>query len=282
MPRDHRAKFIAAKININENIFSVDKENLVYAIPEAIQKKGKYEKNSWTWKFTDIKPLPDSEPEFIFGHLVKSRYESVDVVVGDETKKFEIPDPVANRIIFLYQIKNEVLIFEEGPLNRDEIIDAFEQLVLTNNFAIGGLVINFIPEKSEIIKEIQSIDVLTKIEFDFIPPNMIEKKVYKGLTDIIKDENATRMKAVFENEKGLNRNGEFIEEGIEMVSNAYGEVKAFGHNLEPRKRGRGKKSVKKRFFSRDSIQQRKLSKQDEGELIVKLREFATDMAKLLL
>jgi hypothetical protein len=282
MARDKRAKFIAAKVNLNENIFSENKEDLINAIPDSIRSKGEFKKNSWTWKFADVETFKENNHDFIYGHLVKSRFETVDVVDGDKTENYRIPKPVANKGIFLYNVRNEVLIFEEGQIDRSEFVMALEELILRNNFKIGEVVINFIPDKTEIIKEIKAIDILTKIEFDFIPPNMIEKKTYKGLTDLIKDENATRMKASFENEKGLNKNGEFIEEGIEMVSNAYGSVKAYGHNLEPRSKRKGNKKVKRHFFSKDSIKQRRYNTSDEVELKSKLKDFAFDMIKLLL
>jgi hypothetical protein len=284
MVRDKRSKFIAAKVNLNENIFSENKEELINAIPESIKSKRDYQRNSWTWKFADVVPLKNNDgvEEFIYGHLVKSRFESVNVVDGDKTESYQIPKPVANTGIFLYHIKNEVLIFEEAQLDRNEFIIAFQELVLRNNYKIGEVVINFIPDKTEIVKEIEAIDILTKIEFDFIPPNMIEKKTYKGLNDIIKDENATRMKASFENDNGLNKDGEFIGEGIEMVSNTYGTVKAYGHDLVPRSKRKGNKKVQKRFFSKDSIQQRKLSTTDVDELKSRLKDFAYDMIKLLL
>lgn len=282
MPREKKSKFIAAKVNLNENIFSENKEELINAIPESIFSKGEFKQNSWTWNFADVESFTDDAHDFIFGHLVKSRFESVNVVDGDKTENFLIPKPVANTGIFLYHVKNEVLIFEEGQLDRIEFIHAFRELILRNNFKIGEVIINFVPEKSVIIKEIKAIEVLTKIEFDFIPPNMIEKKTYKGLNDIIKDENATRMKASFENKHGLNKEGEFIGEGIAMVSNTYGSVKAFGHNLEPRASKKGTKKVKKHFFSRDSIHQRKFNTTDEKELKARLKDFAIDMIRILL
>lgn len=203
-------------------------------------------------------------------------------MTGTKQLIFQIPKPVANKGRFLYQVKNEVLIFEEGELNRNEFIQGFQELIFSNNLKIGEVVINFIPIKAEIIKEIKSIEVLTKIEFDIIPPNMIEKKTFKGLNDIIKDENATRMKAVFENKNGLNKDGEFIEEGIEMVSNAYGEVKAYGHNFAPRSSRKGTKKIRARYFSQDSIHIRKINTNDDKQLVTKLKEFALDMVKVLL
>jgi len=276
------SRFIAAKVNINENIFSADKEELIESIPGSIKSGNKLEKNSWTWEFTDVVPVSEGDQKYVYGHLVKSRYETVNVVDGDKTVNYEIPKPVANMGRFLYQAKNEILIFEESPLNRQEFIEAFGDLIHNNNISVGEVKITFIPIKSKVIKEIKSIEVLTKIEFDIIPPNMIQKKTFKGLNDIINDENATRMKTTFENENGLNKEGEFIEEGIEMVSNAYGEVKAYGHNLEPRSNRKGNKKVKKRFLSRDSIHLREINVDNKEVLLSKLKRFAIDMRNVLL
>lgn len=281
MVREKKAKFIAAKVNINENIFSPNKEELINSIPDSIKNNKGLQKNSWTWKFTDVSTFSEFGHDFIYGHLVKSRYESVNVVDGDKTTNYEIPKPVANKGRFLYLVKNEILIFEEGALERQEYISAFADLIYSNNIQIGEIVIKFIPIKGEVLKEIRSIEVLTKIEFDVIPPNMIEKKTFKGLNDIIKDENATRMKTTFENDKGLNKDGDFINEGIEMVASAYGEVKAYGHNYEPRGNRPGKKKVKARYFSRDSIHLRKIPTKDENELLSKLKRFALDMINTL-
>ncbi|RVT67646.1 hypothetical protein [Niallia taxi] len=283
MPREKRAKFIAAKVNINQNIFSDNKEELIKSIPDAIYINKELQKNTWTWKFTDVVTFSSDGYEFIYGRLTKSRYENVDVVDGDKIVNYKIPKPVANKARFLYQIKNEVLIFEEGEINRSEFIPVFQDLIYRNNIKIGEIIVNLIPMKNEILREIRSIDVLTKIEFDIIPPNMIEKKTFKGLTDIIKDENATRMKTTFENDKGLNKDGEFIEEGIEMVSNAYGEVKAYGHNFAPRSdKKKGNKKIRTRFYSQDSVHMRKLNTSEDKELIPKLKDFALEMIKQLL
>ncbi|WP_043929798.1 hypothetical protein [Bacillus sp. EB01] len=278
MVKERKTKFIAAKVNINENIFSDNKQQLIDLIPEAIKVKKEYQRNTWTWQFTDV----DEEGPFIVGNLVKSRYETVDVVDGDKTEIFSIPKPVANKSRFLYHIENEVVIFEERELDRFEFITGFSNLVYRNSFKIGEIKINFIPKKDEILSKIRSMEILTKIEFDIIPPNMIEKNTFKGLNEIINDENATRMKTVFENKNGLNKDGDFIKEGIEMVSNAYGEVKAYGYNFEPRANKKGNKKVRTKYFSQDSIYLRRFETKDEDELFIKMKKFAIDMIKILL
>lgn len=281
MVREKRSKFIAAKVNINQNIFSSDKEKLITLIPEAINKRAKLEKHSWTWQFTDIEFLNLDNKEYIFGNLGKSRFESVDVVDGDKTKAYQIPNPVATSASFFYDIVDEVLIFEEGPINKNEYMKSFEELVYASNIEIGEIKINLIPIKDQIYKEIQSIEVLTKIEFDIIPPNMIEKDTYKSLNQIVNDENAVRMKMVFENQDGLNKEGDYITEGIEMTSNAYAETKAYGYNTVPKAKGKGRKKQRTRFFSNDSVHQRKLNVNDKPQLLQKLKKFALEIVNIL-
>ena len=281
MVREKRSKFIAAKVNINQNIFSSNKEKLITLIPDAINRKEELKKHSWTWKFTDIEFFNFDNKEYIFGNLAKSRYESVDVLEGDKTKSFRIPNPVATSASFFYDVVHEVLIFEEGPINKNEFMQIFEELVYKSNIEIGEIKVNLIPIKDQIYREIQAIEVLTKIEFDIIPPNMIEKDTYKTLNQIVTDENATRMKMVFENEDGLNKEGDYITEGIEMTSNAYAETKAYGYNTVPKAKGRGRKKQRTRFFSNDSVHQRKLNVNDKPQLLQKLKKFALEIVNIL-
>ncbi|MFD1850974.1 hypothetical protein D8M05_17100 [Oceanobacillus bengalensis] len=121
----------------------------------------------------------------------------------------------------------------------------FEELIYKANIEIGEVIIKLIPIKDKIYERITEMDVLTKVEFDLIPPNFHGKDTFKSLDDIIQESNATRMKTSVENQDGLNKNGLLIKEGVEKVSNAYGDVKAYGYNNVPSrsKRYRTKKII---------------------------------------
>jgi len=283
MIRDIRTRFIAAKVNINRNIFSSNKESLISMIPDAIKPSQEYKKGTWTWKFADVNSFIDHKTDYIFANLVKSRYQGIDVLDGDKTTRYEIPKPVANKAKFLYDAKHEILIFEEtADIRRDDFLQVFEQLIYAGNIEIGQIIVKLIPIKEEIYREIMSMEFITKVEFEFIPPNFIEKKTFKKVSEIIQDENATRMKVSLENRDGLNKSGDLINQGIEMVSNAYGDVKAYGFDYLPSrsKRGRGKKKPRN-FNSKNSIHMKKIKTDDEKTLIEKLKEFASEMVSII-
>lgn len=284
MGKEHRSRFLAAKVNINANIFSANMKELIPLIPDAILKKPEIKKNSWTWKFRDLKEFHDDGTRYIYGNLGKSRQEVVTVDEGDKTGIYTIPKPVASNSQFLYDSNSEILIFEEtGKIGRDDFIEMFERLVFQSNINIGEIKVTLIPIKEIVYKEIMSIDLLTRIEFDFIPPNFMGKKDFKSLHQIIKDENATRMKTIFENDKGLNKEGDFIKEGIEMVSHSYGEVKASGFNYVP-SRSKRKKTVKKKtgYNSKNSIHMRYIKEKDDEKRVSALKQFILDIKHLFL
>ncbi|MDX8046625.1 hypothetical protein SH601_11595 [Gracilibacillus sp. S3-1-1] len=285
MGRSKKTKFIASKININSNIFSLNKENLVKLIPDAILGKPTLEKNTWTWKITETKTISGYGVEFIYGNLVKSRYESVNVVDGDKINNYKIPKPVAYFSRFIYDPVSEVLIFEEtGQIDRDEFMERFQDLIFKSKIEIGEVIIKVIPKKEEIYNRITNMDVLTKIEFDLIPPNMHSKDTFASLDDIIHEENATRMKATFENKDGLNKDGVFIKSGVEKVSNAYGDVKAYGYNNIPSRSKRHKtKRSHTKFNSRDLVHMRTFQDEnDSDKFFGKLKKFAIEMRDIIL
>lgn len=284
MGKSFKSKFISAKININRNIFSHDKEMLVNLIPEAILLRPSMKRNSWNWKIAEAKEIRDESTLFIFGHLVKSRLETVTIVNGDKIETYNIPKPVANVSRFIYDPQSEVLIFEEvGNIPREDFIRSFEELIFKAKIEIGEVIIKLIPIKDKIYKRITEMDVLTKIEFDFIPPNFHGKDTFKSLDDIIQEENATRMKASFENNDGLNKSGFFIKEGVEKVSNAYGDVKAYGYNNLPSRSKRYKtKRSKTSFNSKDLVHMKSFKVETNDELLTKIKKFALEMRNIIL
>lgn len=286
-------KFLAAKVNINGNIFSPNASELIELIPEAI-KAGKIYKSkssTWDWEFTDLEEINYQDYKILKGNFTKSRKETKRVVKDQKIELFEIPDKVAYPSLFIYDPITEILVFEEtGDIQRQHFIDAFEKLVYQSNYAIGKIDVNLITKKDELYHKIMEIEVLTKIEFELIPPNMIDKDTYKDLSDIIKKEKATRLKTSLENDRGLNKHGNLIQNGIEMVSTGYGEVKAYGFNELPSRRKGKKKRERKVYKSRDSVEiitEKKATSEDAlvGKLSkflqkVKIRNFSVEERKL--
>jgi hypothetical protein len=279
-----RRKFIAAKVNINGGIFSANLQTLIQLIPEAIKSYPFFQngKQSWKWSFAEIGS--SNEDTIVFGYFVKSRKERKLVLKGDKTEYFEIPDPAAYRSFFIYQYVDEILVFEEtSQITREDFVFAFEKLIYNSKYEINEIAVKLLPIKEVIYKEIEKMEVLTKIEFDLVHSNPISGDTYKDLDDIIHKERATKLKAVLENPNGLNKNGSMITSGIEMASHGYGGVNAYGYSRVA-SRGKGKKTrkVSQKFKSRDSVHMTHVDREiGEGDLISKLKDFALAVKNLL-
>lgn len=277
-----KRRFLAAKVNINQNIFSSDLDSLIELIADAIKAKKvlKSSRSKWTWKFTDINEYKDYSKWYITANFAKSRKESKTIVDGDKTDIYEIPKPVGYLSYFFYDVINEILIFEEtGDIQREQFIDAFERIIFNSNMSIGKIEIKLIPKKDVVRDKIMKMEHLTKIEFDLIPPNMIPKDTYKDLGDILNKEKALRLKTVLENQDGLNKDGLMVKSGIEMVQNGYGEVKAYGYS-----RVKSKKRIRKEhhtFKSKDSIEMMQIDRNKSENLPGLLEKFRQHVYNIL-
>lgn len=278
-----KRKFLAAKVNINQNIFNDDVEYLISLIPKAILQKPilKKARSKWTWEFTEINKEADA-PNILHGYFVKSRNEKKLGKDGEKTFYYDLPYPAAYQSFFLYDSENEILVFEEtGDINRDEFINAFSRIIYNARAEIGEIVIEVVPIKQVLYDKILEIEYLTKIEFDLIHPNLVPKDAYKDLSDIIRNEQATRLKTVLENSEGLNKEGNIIQSGLRMVSNGYGKVNAYGFSRVASKKKTKKKFQK--FKSRDSVEAVHIDNDADPEhTIGVLKEFALRIRNLLL
>jgi hypothetical protein len=265
-------RFLVAKVNINGNILCHNVQELIDLIPDAIKSKYilKSKKSQWTWEFTHVNEFPWDNRILITGYFIKSRKESKTIVKDNKLYLYEIPEKVAYPSFFIYDPLYEILIFEEtGDIQRQQFIDAFERIIYQANLSIGKIEVELLPKKDEVYKHIHNIEYLTKIEFDLVHPNgFIGKDAYKDLEELIRNEKATRMKVSFENEKGLDKNGVFIQSGIEMVSRGYGQVNAYGFNEVPSRRKGKKKKEHISYKSRDSIYMAQVNKNMEEKDIL--------------
>ncbi|MEK3736022.1 MULTISPECIES: hypothetical protein [Paenibacillus] len=278
-----RKKFLAAKVNINQNIFNSNVKDLISFIPQTIILKPELKKKNskWTWKFIDIHSLEDDE-NTLYGYFVKSRREKKLGIDGDKTREYELPFLAAYQSFFIYDGNREILVFEEtSDISRDEFTSAFARIIHDTNLLIGELVIEVIPQKDVVYNQILRMDVLTKIEFDLVHPNFIDKDAYRDLKDIIRNEQATRLKTTLENVDGLNKDGKMIHSGLEMVSSGYGKVNAYGYSRVASRTKKTRKSFHK-FKSRDNVEMTYVDEEaDQKTKIDTLRGFVNKIASLL-
>ncbi|WFR64294.1 hypothetical protein P9222_09035 [Paenibacillus amylolyticus] len=279
-----KRKFLAAKVNINEGIFSDDVNYLIRLIPEVILSYPELHSNRspWVWCFGELET--DKERKVIWGNFVKKRNDQILIYEGSKASYQDIEN-VACQSFFLYNSETEILVFEEtGDINRESFMSAFERIIYKGHIEIGEISVQLVPLKSVIKSKIDDIEVLTKIEFDLIHPNPIHHDSYKDLDDIIKKEQATRLKTTLENQNGLNKEGPFIQSGIEMVSKGYGDVNAFGYSRVQTygKRKRIRKN-QQRVRSKDEVQMTFAEKDiEKNELVSKLTTFAKKISSMLL
>lgn len=263
-------KFLLAKVNINGNIFNDDYHELIKLIPETFTSGYSYKgkrSSIWTWEFGEIETFMLNNVSFYRGFFTRSR--ELEIISNQEGKLLKDTIPkVSHPSFFLYEPISELLLFEEtGDIPRKDFINAFESFVYSANFKIGKIEIKLIANKDEVFAKVFGMDNITKVEFDLVYPNgLIDNKAFKDLENFIKEQNSTRVKVTLENGKGLDKNGMIIQGGTEMVSQGYGDVKAYGYDeiteeLPPRsKRKKKKRKKQKKYNSKDSIFLTKINK----------------------
>jgi hypothetical protein len=280
-----RKRYLAAKVNINSAIYSPNVKDLIDLIPVAILTYPEWRigRSKWVWRFSELKQ--ENEKKIIHGNLIKTRFEYKNVYNKEikKTEKVKIDD-AAYESYFLYNYETEILIFEENSqVKREEFIIAFEKVVFNSSIDVGEISVQLLPSKNEIRSEIESMEVLTKIEFNLIHPNFVPDEAYKDLDDILHKEQATKMKTTLENPHGLNKNGKMIQSGIDMVSKGYGGVNAYGFS-RVRTYGNRRKMKKSplKFRSRDTVHMIHTDEELEKSILVsKLTQFAATIKNML-
>ncbi|GEM_PF-636085 len=279
----------AAKVNVHENIFSWDLNEIISIhIPRVIRETPSFKVNSFTWSITDISDHNVDGMELITGNLTKSKQKSIKVKKGNETLDVVPEFEQAQTSYFAYQPLNEILLFEVNSLvSLDDFIRVFSSL-LSRDVYIGEVKIVPLPEPYRIRNEINSMDVVTSIAFQLIHPNP-GKKEFNLYQKIIDQNSAKEVDLKLINSSGLTiRNKEenatteyveTIEHGIRLVENGYGAIVVKGYT-EVVTRSSAKPKVNKKpknFYSSKAI--RKITVNDFGEelLLSRLRSFILDI-----
>ncbi|MBA2943195.1 hypothetical protein HZF08_33535 [Paenibacillus sp. CGMCC 1.16610] len=280
-----RRKFLAAKVNINSAIYSSNVNELIELLPITILNypEWKIGKSKWVWRFSELGK--NEKEEIVFGDFIKTRYEKKLIynAASGKTEWFALPEPSAYKSFFVYNYVSEILVFEENSnVSREDFIEAFENVIYNGNMNVGAISVQLLSIKEVIKSEIAKMEYLTKIEFNLIHPNPISDDTYKDLDDIITKEKATKLKTTLENPNGLNKDGKFIQSGIEMVSKGYGGVNAYGYSRQKTYGTRKEKRVPMKYKSRDSVQMTHADKDiSQAALTSKLRDFAVAVKNLL-
>ncbi|QOY36507.1 hypothetical protein AWH56_002130 [Anaerobacillus isosaccharinicus] len=217
-----KLNLIAAKLNIHGNIFGTNVPDLIKKIPPAIRNASYTEdcivtNGLWNWRII----LDDEKNSFLLGRLCKARNETTEVLKGTSVGDFEIPTKVYYSF-FLYEPKEEILIFEENSnISKHQFAENFDLILQRIDYVIGQVVIVPYPKKNEYRNLLRKALQVTALEFEIIPPNFKKRKSYKNIHEIIADQKSKKLNVKFENEDGVNIEGDFVDEGFSLLEEGY-------------------------------------------------------------
>ncbi|WP_437831700.1 hypothetical protein ACQRXC_08625 [Niallia taxi] len=282
----HKRTFYAAKINVHENIFSLDLNEIINThIPRVIMESKPIKINTWNWSFTDVSKMQNNNENILIGNVTKSKFTSQKVKIGDKTEKRKTDFELAHTAFFVYDPQSEILAHEStGSISAQEFRELFTKL-LSRDPMVGDVVVNPIPVPQHIRSQLLTIDNITHIGFYLIHPNP-GKNEFNSYQNIINDAGLKELVIQMENKDGFNvlskeksqNKPEFIssvENGISLVESGYGTIDVKGYNevvVQGKRKDRIEKS-KKRFSSRKSVRHIILNEIDNLSLVNKLCSF---------
>lgn len=257
--------FYFAKINIHGNIFSPDLEDLIAIhIPRVIKEVNTIKLSSYNWSFTDLKEINILNSLIIHGNVTKSKHAKQKIKDGKKTYEKRSDDELAETAYFVYDLNNEILVFEtNSKITIDAFITFFTRL-LSQDTIIGEVIIKPIPIQYEIIKQLLSFDKVTQISFELIHPNP-GKKEFNSYNELIHGANLKKLDITMSNtEEGIKLSDQnnndvtnpIITDGIDLVERGYGEIDIIGENYTStlsRKNKKKTQTKKRKFSSKKSI-----------------------------
>ena len=164
--------FYFAKVNVHENIFSEDLDNIIKnEIPRVIESATDIKLNSSTISFTDIIKTQIEDKTIIMGHVTNSKKEKMRFKEGPTTYFTMSEKEIANSALFIYDIESEILAFTTASkISIADFITYFTKL-LSQDPMVGTVIIKTLPERYDLIKEFKVLDKITSVKFSLIQPN---------------------------------------------------------------------------------------------------------------
>lgn len=195
--------FYAAKINVHENIFSQNLQEIIRVhIPKAILAMPTIKVNSFNLSFTDAVEIVHDGHTLIIGNITKSKYASQKVKIGSSTNYVKSEHELAKTSFFVYHPENEIIAYEVNSSITDKEFRSFFTTILSRDNNIGEVKIKTIPEPFKIRSEIQAMQTVTTIHFHLIHPNP-GKKAFNLYNKIIQDNKLKELEIKMNNNKGL-------------------------------------------------------------------------------
>ncbi|MBN8434690.1 hypothetical protein JF536_11345 [Priestia flexa] len=251
-------RFHIAKINISQNIFSQNLNDLISIhIPRVIMNPETLRINSWNWSFTDVEQTKINNIELITGNVTKSKKMKQKIKDGSHTREKQLDHETAMTSFFIYEPQSELLVYEvTGSITSDQFIQLFTKL-LSRDVYVGAVVIKPLTKPFHIKEAIYTFDKVTQIEFNLIHPNPF-KEEFNLYQDIIDANNLKHLNIEMENRDGIKIQDDdaksnftpTIENGIALVEKGYGDIQVKGFNeIVVKGKKKNKITKKKKSFS---------------------------------
>ncbi|MGN7169104.1 hypothetical protein ACTHSJ_24900 [Paenibacillus cellulositrophicus] len=195
--------FYAAKINVHENIFNQNLQEIIRVhIPKAILAMPTIRINSFNLSFTDVMETIHDGHKLIIGNITRSKHTSQKVRIGSSTNFVKSEYELAKTSFFVYHPEHEIITYEVNSSITDNDFRSFFTAILSRDNSIGEVVIKTIPEPFKIRAEIQAMQTVTTVHFHLIHPNP-GKDAFNLYNQIIQDNKLKELEIKMNNDKGL-------------------------------------------------------------------------------
>lgn len=227
----------AAKLSINENLFTQQLENLKTLFLEAISTSSIFLNFSGSlWNFIDIERIRLDGRFLIAGRLLRAKDEVARVV---DTKKISIKtssvENAASWSNFLFDYETEIVIFEErkGRISRRQFLEVFKLLVEINSKEIGDIAYVLLPAAENIKQELKKFKHIYFARFELIPANWDDEEEFNDLDEELKKLGATQAVHEYKTKyvNGLNPESKFFSKPVNMALAGYGNFDIKGNDL---------------------------------------------------
>ncbi len=228
----------AAKLSIHENIFSRLIDDMKPLFKKGIRVSAKPMRWSDSyWAFMDIQQITIDSRFLIAGRLYRGRDEDVEVMVleNEEVKtKIENVQNATTKSNFVFDYETEIVVFEErhGKISKNQFIEMFKKLIMSNVPEIGDLESEFLPLEESLLMEINKFSKVYAAKFELKPANWNDDEDFSDLDEELKDLKTHKAIHMYESRDGLNREARLFRKPVNMVIAGYGKLFLSGRDLE--------------------------------------------------
>lgn len=245
----------AAKININENLFSKPIEESKPLFYEGISTSGIFLKlYDSLWNFMDISKINIAGRDLIAGRVVRAKDESKITVDTDNNRltKDNVSN-VASWSNFVFDYETEIVVFEEriGKISKNQFLVVFTHMVEINARDLGELKYKLLPAADNLRAELRKFKTIHYARFELIPANWDDDEEFNDLDEELKSLGANE--AVHEykaRNQGLNPSSRLFAKPINMSLAGYGNFDLRGTDAE----GENKQLISKQELLYESLQ----------------------------